>query len=1315
MPSKFQQILRSIGKTCEGQSLTEAEVEKVVQGKGFFTELGYEGFGVDLLAQRSGRSQKRFDVALLGFGGRVRTIIEFKQVNAGPLAAFQQKLFDEYVRPQLALFGVLTNGVEFIIYARTNGEFTEQLNLRLAEISEQDAARIEGWLSKKQIHFESLESVSDHLKFIRENPLLVSAPDSEAARIFFQVFQLRPESAFGKLTLRLKELLPKTVESSGFARGSYEFWQKTYARELKDKELPDSWEPFLGSKARTEIAQFSFALETAYTIISRLILAKAADDHRFPHVRFMARIRDSLNELTVRDRLKPEHYLEVVRRSFDRASETLFSSIFSQDIFDWWFECSIPEARGLFYALAESTLASCQFNFEDLSGDFLGELYQHYFDRDTRKALGEFYTPPEAIEFILDECGYKGQRGHRLLDPACGSGSFLVAALRRYLSSQPPGSDPKGVLLDLTEGLRIVGFDINPFAVLMSQVNYAALILPLYAKTIYDDPDFRIVRLPVFRTDSLRIEEREGEWAQESADKLQVNLQFDEATLDVSVYLPIKGGKKDFVKMSVRVPRYGDARKQALVANLEEYIAALARLFQAVRDKRFTLDDLLAVRFAERSEKLRSYLEPARNALEETVSVLKGKYQDGRFLKTIEDLVLAVSLKNDLRYDFVVGNPPYVRIQKIPQHIKEYWAGKYEWTEHNYDLYVPFLERAVNSAGQEGWLGRQGRLGFILSDRFLNVDYGEKLRERLPESLRVDVLLDFRDTRVFAGALNYPAILIAERDGAARKGSLEAARVFTSEAGAQDVMSEFNVLRKKLDRNDSERSATVEVFKFPRQRLKGRGWWLMPPDEQQIFDKLTKDSAQKLIELTATSSGGFAGYQTSADAILVLDEAEDLGKTVKLWPRHEGNGCGCGKKPVEIEKDALRPFLFGRDVARWSIDWKRSWVLFPYDRYPKKESLEGDVVEEWNLIPSKANLDKFQFLRPEKIRLFEDRFPKAWKYLCKHEEKLRAREDHRYEQGKSEEHNWYGATYPRGLDYYFRPKLVLQLLSRRNSFAVDQEGKFVFQAGGKGGGVYGIAPASEVGNLRLLLAFLNSRLADFLMKQVSSVYGGRFYSYADQFLKGLPIIETILDENSTPARKLASLADQLTNNAAIRAELLRKTQMFPASFERDLSRYELNTIGHISTGHPTSAQLSLEPDAISVQSTLYGYEVQHGGPRTFQFGHREHAECLAAALRLQTRRSLTLKDTLEWRLPVKPEGCKKLLDLLARTQDESRRLVEQIASAEDELNEIVYQLYEISAAERSVIEGFLDRYSSYPAGSANGNEKDDDDVSGAAD
>lgn len=801
--------------------------------------------------------------------------------------------------------------------------------------------------------------------------------------------------------------------------------------------------------------------------------------------------------------------------------------------------------------------------------------------------------------------------------------------------------------------------------------------------------------MPVFRTDSLRIEEREDEGTTPS---LTPHFKFEEKTLNVSIYLPIKGEKKTFHRVRVKVPRYLDAKSEALVANLEEYVAALACVFQSVRDGRYSLESLLRTRFREQTEKLHAYVLPTKQALEATVEELRGKYDDGRFLKTIEDLVLAVSLKHDLQYDFVVGNPPYVRIQKIPEHVKEYWEGKYDWTEHNYDLYIPFLERAVRSADKPGWLGKDGRLGFILSDRFLNVGYGQKFREEMPRSARIDALLDLRDTRVFAGALNYPAILIAEHAKDGKEGTLVAARAFTSEADATAIFGEFHSLRKKLSGQDVVRGETVEVFSFPRKYLEGPGWWLMPSDERRVFDNLRRASGEQLIAVSASQSGAFQGYATGADPVLVFDEVEDLGEALKVWPRHEGKDCGCGQKPLEIEKRALRPFLFGKDVARWSIDWKRTWVIFPYDRYEKKRILNGEVIEEWNLIPCEANLEEFEFLDPEKIKLFEKRFPRVWKYLRKHEGTLRAREDHRYAEHEPDGVLWYGAARPQNLDHFFRPKLVLQLLSRRNSFALDVNGDFVFQAGGKGGGVYGIAPNEEVGSVHALLASLNSKVTDFLIKQISSVYGGRFYSYADQFLRDLPIAQPILGLGSKVAQRLENLAKSLSAAGLRRADLARKLAGFPGTFESDLRRYELDAISKLCTGHPTTAQLSIEPEAVSVEKTLYGFEVRYGSQRSFEFEHREHAEGLAQAILIRKRRALPLAEVLRWRLPVKVEGCRKLLDLLAQARSELSGLDYRIREDEQQLNEVVYEIYGVTSAERKVIEDFLDRYSSVPAG-----------------
>jgi hypothetical protein len=187
MPTKFHQILRAIGKECESKSLTEAEVEKIFQQRDFFAELGYDGFGKDILAQR-GKFRKRYDVALTGFGGRVHAVIEFRKARSEPLRSFVSELHEKYVKPHLALFGVLTNGVDLVFYARTNGEFTEQFGFTLSEATEDDAQKTENWLRKRKVQFELLESLLDRLRFNLAQQLLISDTQSEPARIFSRCF-----------------------------------------------------------------------------------------------------------------------------------------------------------------------------------------------------------------------------------------------------------------------------------------------------------------------------------------------------------------------------------------------------------------------------------------------------------------------------------------------------------------------------------------------------------------------------------------------------------------------------------------------------------------------------------------------------------------------------------------------------------------------------------------------------------------------------------------------------------------------------------------------------------------------------------------------------------------------------------------------------------------------------------------------------------------------------------------------------------------------------------------------------------------------
>jgi len=103
-------------------------------------------------------------------------------------------------------------------------------------------------------------------------------------------------------------------------------------------------------------------------------------------------------------------------------------------------------------------------------------------------------------------------------------------------------------------------------------------------------------------------------------------------------------------------------------------------------------------------------------------------YSDVRvkpFLNNIRDIARIKGMK----FDFVVGNPPYVRVQRLGKEQKEQYGKYYQTPKANYDIYIIFIERGVK------WLENSGKLGYITSDQYtLTNYYGEKLRKFIAEN-----------------------------------------------------------------------------------------------------------------------------------------------------------------------------------------------------------------------------------------------------------------------------------------------------------------------------------------------------------------------------------------------------------------------------------------------------------------------------------------------------------------------------------------------------------------------------------------------------
>ncbi len=117
------------------------------------------------------------------------------------------------------------------------------------------------------------------------------------------------------------------------------------------------------------------------------------------------------------------------------------SNIGEQDFFAWVLAPEVEERTcEVFRQIAASLIV---YDLKKIDEDLLKQLYQNLVEAETRHELGEFYTPDWLAELTLREIEYKP--GQSLLDPACGSGTFLFTALRRLVEQGMTGAEAGGL------------------------------------------------------------------------------------------------------------------------------------------------------------------------------------------------------------------------------------------------------------------------------------------------------------------------------------------------------------------------------------------------------------------------------------------------------------------------------------------------------------------------------------------------------------------------------------------------------------------------------------------------------------------------------------------------------------------------------------------------------------------------------------------------------------------------------------------------------------------------------------------------------
>jgi hypothetical protein len=225
-------------------------------------------------------------------------------------------------------------------------------------------------------------------------------------------------------------------------------FEDQYGRDLNGK----------GKQVQERIRE-SFVADSVAVLVARVLFLRLVEDLQLTKKR---RISDGgpQNWAAFVDHLTgdPKALVELVAKDVGR----LYQEPFERNLFDWIYETN----GALDEALQRLILRFNAYDFSGLSEEILGDIYQTFLPPAKRKRLGEFYTPPSIVDWLLEQTIFQQGEG-KLLDPSCGSGSFLVRYVHRCLKdAKTRGLDPDTILQELQA--TVWGFDLNPFAAFIS-------------------------------------------------------------------------------------------------------------------------------------------------------------------------------------------------------------------------------------------------------------------------------------------------------------------------------------------------------------------------------------------------------------------------------------------------------------------------------------------------------------------------------------------------------------------------------------------------------------------------------------------------------------------------------------------------------------------------------------------------------------------------------------------------------------------------------------------------------------------------------
>lgn len=564
------------------------------------------------------------------------------------------------------------------------------------------------------------------------------------------------------------------------------------------------------------------------------------------------------------------------------------------DFFRWYLDAWNPEVKDAIQEIARglSEFEPATSTLDPSSArDLLKKLYQYLVPQEVRHRLGEYYTPDWLAELLLNEVGYDGNTLKRFLDPACGSGTFLVLAIQR---AKEHGAKEKWPPLEIAKRIvaNIWGFDLNPLAVIAARTNYLFALGDLANELQY-------IEIPIYLSDSIL-------WPQRS-DQMMLRLRGESIEIQTSL--------KPFHVPSIWVSDKGFLMSKA------------APLIEEMAKNQYSVDEAM-VRFQKEGLVFPPHEEIVENFYKEILELEKQNKNGiwARFLKNAFSPMIAG------KFDFVVGNPPWIRWDYLSQDYRN--ATLQLWKDYGLFSLKGFQTRLGGGkkdfsmlfvyASADYYLQDGAKLGFLITQEvFKSKGAGEGFRRfQLGDKKYLKVLKahDLVSIQPFEGAANKTAAIILKK-GEKTEYPVPFI-VWTKKKGVGKISTD-----KLLD----------EVLSFlQKKRYNAKpigsnvGAWQTQPAEAEGLESVEGRNYYKAILGANPNPYGIFWLELKQ----VLSDMNIIIRNLIERGRQEIRAV-----EEKIEADLVYPAIRGADIERWGIQ-PRIYMLVVQDPKTRRGYLE---------------------------------------------------------------------------------------------------------------------------------------------------------------------------------------------------------------------------------------------------------------------------------------------------------------------------------------------------------------------------------------